>query len=166
MLTIVTTKDTEAEILHTPTKKIKEPCADEIKELIKEMTDAMHKANGLGLAAPQVGKNIQLCIIEVKETIHVFINPKITSQSKEKVIFEEGCLSIPGTFIPIIRHEKITVRFTNQNGNAQKIKATGLLAIALQHELDHLNGILIEDRAKTQDTRLLSQLKKQNRYWG
>jgi len=114
------------------------------------MFEAMHHADGLGLAAPQIDIPLRLCVIEIEGKKMVFINPQLTSLSREKIIFEEGCLSLPGKFLPIERSEKVTVRYQDETGKECKLKANGLLAIALQHEVDHLDGILIIDRYKKQ----------------
>jgi peptide deformylase len=137
-------------ILSQKAEKIKGPSALEIKELILAMTKTMRKANGLGLAAPQIGKSLQLCLVQINadETSSplVLINPKITAHSSDATAASEGCLSFPGKFLPIIRFEKVQVRYFDEKGKRCKIKASGLLARALQHEIDHLNGILIIDR--------------------
>jgi peptide deformylase len=140
-------------ILRERAKKIKDPLDPEIQKLILEMTASMRSANGLGLAAPQVGKSLRLCIIEEKNgpqenggRLFILINPVIKAASKKKVLIEEGCLSFPGKFFPIMRPEKIKVRFLDENGKSCKIKADGLLARAIQHEIDHLDGVLIIDK--------------------
>lgn len=148
MLTLVTGENTE--ILRTKAKKVKDPASEEMKKLIPEMIETMRKADGVGLAAPQIGLSIRLCVIEIDHIVSVFFNPKITSASKETVIFEEGCLSLPGDFFPIVRSEKITVRYDDETGRPQKLKAEGFLAIVLQHEIDHLEGTLIINRFRTQ----------------
>lgn len=133
-------------VLRQKSKKIKNPLDPEIQKLITEMIKSMEAHNGMGLAAPQVGKSIRLCIIKESEQLYVLINPKIKSQSREKVLGEEGCLSFPGKFLNIKRSEKVKVRCLNKKGKPVKIKATGLLARALQHEIDHLDGVLFIDR--------------------
>ncbi len=133
-------------ILDQKTEKIKTPLSSDIQKLIVEMRKTMRKNNGLGLAAPQIGKSLQLCIIEYAEQFYIFINPKITAYSKEKNIAEEGCLSFPEKFLSIERFDKVKVRYLNEKGERCKIKATGLLARALQHEIDHLNGIVFINR--------------------
>jgi peptide deformylase len=87
-------------------------------------------------------------VIEADETTYVLINPKITAKSRNKIISEEGCLSFPGKFFPISRCANVQVRYLDEKGAAQKIKGSGLLARALQHEIDHLDGVLIIDRIK------------------
>jgi peptide deformylase len=147
-LTIVTGAQTE--VLRTKTAKVRDPLTPEIQKLITDMFEAMHKADGLGLAAPQIDISLRMCVIEIEGNKMVFINPQLTSLSREKIVFEEGCLSLPGQFLPIERSERVTVRFQDEHGTDRKIKASGLLAIALQHEVDHLEGILIIDRYKKQ----------------
>jgi peptide deformylase len=137
----------EAEVLRQKAKKVKDPLDPEIRTLIADMFDSMHAADGLGLAAPQIGR---LCVIEMDGERMVFINPTLTVLSKEKILFEEGCLSLPGQFFFIERSEKVTVRYQDEKGEDRKMKASGLLAVALQHEIDHLEGTLIIDRFKAQ----------------
>ncbi|MFC1638284.1 peptide deformylase [Patescibacteria group bacterium] len=136
------------EILKKEAKKVKDPQSEETQNLIKEMVQTMRSNNGLGLAAPQVGVSLKLCVIEEGGILYTLINPKITKTSKETSSAEEGCLSFPGKFIQIERSEKVTVLYLNEKGERCKIKTSGLLARALQHEIDHLNGILFINRAK------------------
>lgn len=125
----------------------------ELKTLVPDMIDAMIAAKGIGIAAPQIGKNIRCAIIHkdadksLAEHL-VIVNPKIFSASRETEIKNEGCLSIPGVDVPIARHKKIKVRFTDIYGNEHKVKAVNFFARVLQHEIDHLDGILITDRTK------------------
>lgn len=120
-------------------EEIKSP---KIKKLILNMFETMAQNNGLGLAAPQIGESIQLCTINYQGEQFVLINPKITSKSWRKEICEEGCLSFPNKFIPVKRSRKVTVKALDKKGNLIKISAEGLLSVAFQHEIDHLNGIL------------------------
>lgn len=133
-------------ILDQKTEKIRTPLSSDIQKLVIEMRETMRKNNGLGLAAPQVGKPIRLCIVEYAKQFYVFINPKITAYSKEKNIAEEGCLSFPEKFLSIERFDKIKVRYLNEKGEHCKLKVNGLIARALQHEIDHLNGIVFINR--------------------
>ena len=110
------------------------------------MLRIMREANGIGLAAPQIGLSLRLCVIEIDGIVRYLINPKITSTSTEKVLFEEGCLSLPDDYYSIERFAKVTVRYHNEKGEEVKLRAHGLLAICIQHELDHLDGKLIYDR--------------------
>ncbi len=135
------------EILRQKAKKIKEPKSREIKDLILDMLETMEDSgNALGLAAPQVGQSVQLCIIKLDGKTHILINPKITRKSWGKEVCEEGCLSFPGKFIPVKRHKKVTVKALDRKGEKIEIKAEGLLSRALQHEIDHLNGALFIDK--------------------
>ncbi|PIX89890.1 MAG: peptide deformylase [Candidatus Moranbacteria bacterium CG_4_10_14_3_um_filter_45_9] len=148
MLTLITGATTE--ILLKPTSRVKDPLSEEIQSLLPQMVETMYKEKGIGLAAPQINKSIRLAVAEVDDKIYYLINPEITSLSQEKILFEEGCLSLPGQFFPIIRSEEITVRYQNEKGLPKKLRATGLLAIVIQHEVDHLDGILIINRYKKQ----------------
>ncbi|HRY82142.1 MAG TPA: peptide deformylase [Candidatus Moranbacteria bacterium] len=135
------------EILRQKAKKIKNPKDKEIKDLILDMIETMEKSgNALGLAAPQVGQSIRLCIIKLDGKTYILINPKISRKSWKKETTEEGCLSFPGKFIPIKRSRKVTVKALDKNGEEIIIKAEGLLARAFQHEIDHLDGVLFIDR--------------------
>lgn len=116
------------------------------------MIETMLAEGGIGLAAPQIGQNIRLAVInkEADKSLSdhlVIINPKIFSASREMEESKEGCLSIPGVEVKVLRHKKIKVRFLDKSGQEQKLKATGLLSQVFQHEIDHLDGILIIDRA-------------------
>ena len=137
-------------ILHQKAQKIKDPKSPEIAQLIKDMFDSMHAAEGMGLAAPQINQSVRLAVIEFEGKRTVYINPTITVFSKEKVLFEEGCLSLPQQFFWIERSEGVTVRYQNEHGEDVKEKLSGIMAIAIQHEIDHLEGTLIIDRYKKQ----------------
>lgn len=135
------------DILRGKNEKIKDPKSSEIKELILDMLETMEASgNALGLAAPQVGASVRLCIIKLDRKTYILINPKISARSWKKEISEEGCLSFPGKFIPIKRNYKITANALDKNGEKIIIRAEGLLARALQHEIDHLDGILFIDK--------------------
>ncbi|HPN96343.1 MAG TPA: peptide deformylase [Candidatus Moranbacteria bacterium] len=135
------------DILRKKAEEIKDPKDPEIKQLILDMIETMEKSgNALGLAAPQVGKMVRLCIIKLEGKTHILVNPVIKSKSIRKEMAEEGCLSFPGKFIPIKRSKKVTVKLVNRHGEKITIKAEGLLARAFQHEIDHLDGLLIIDK--------------------
>lgn len=119
----------------------------EFKSLISAMTKTMVKTDGVGLAAPQIGKNIRLAVINSKDGVFCLINPKITKKSWALELDHEGCLSVPGIFGKVKRHKKITLYYYNQNGKKVKLTALGLMARVLQHEIDHLDGILFIDKA-------------------
>lgn len=137
-----------APVLRKKASKVKSALDPEIQELIPAMIEAMQKENGVGLAAPQVGSSVRLCIVKDEHKIYALINPQITAKSTRKIMMEEGCLSFPGTFFPITRPENVKVRFLDEAGMEKKLKAGGLLGRAIQHEIDHLDGVLIIDRAK------------------
>jgi len=138
-------------VLSNKTQPIIDPLEHSIQELIPAMFATMHKAHGIGLAAPQIGIDKSIAVIEIKQKRYVLINPVLSSVSDEKILFDEGCLSIPGKEFPIVRSNNVTVRYLDENGKKCKIKTDGLLAIALQHEIDHLNGIVIADRYEQQE---------------
>lgn len=134
-------------ILRQKTDTIKNPKSKETRDLIFDMLETMENSgNALGLAAPQVGQSVKLCIIIINGKTYILINPKITRKSWKKETGEEGCLSFPGKFIPIKRHKKVTVKALDRDGEEITIKAEGLFSRALQHEIDHLNGIVFIDR--------------------
>jgi peptide deformylase len=139
------------EILRNTSEKVKDPTSVEIKQLILDMTKTLRANNGLGLAAPQIGKNLQICVIEIENELFVLINPEIKNLSKEKINSQEGCLSLPNKFLNIDRHKRIKVKATDTNGKKQIIRARGLLARVIQHEIDHLNGVLIVDRVNEKE---------------
>ena len=118
----------------------------EIKELAKNMAETMIEANGVGLAAPQVNSNVRMCLAPINGQVRALINPKITSRSKETDVDEEGCLSLPGIYVPVTRHTSITLTYTDINGKPQERKLEGFEARVVQHETDHLDGVLIVDK--------------------
>ena len=139
-------------ILHKQLTIVKD-ITPEIKGLISDMKKTMVEAHGVGLAANQFGKDLQIFVIEenlAKENgvPDVYLNPEITESSKDQGEMEEGCLSIPDYWVNIKRSKKIKIKFMDENGKKKKIRARGFLARVLQHEYDHLQGILIKDRVK------------------
>jgi peptide deformylase len=118
---------------------------DRIKTLLEDMVDTMYEADGVGLAAPQVGVLRRVIVIDVGEGILKLINPEIIEQNGE-VIDAEGCLSVPNRSGTVKRPEWVKVKYLNEEGEAKEIEGTGLLARALCHEIDHLNGILFTDK--------------------
>ncbi len=120
---------------------------DEIRSLVEEMFDTMVKSDGIGLAAPQIGRSIRLFVVRADDGVkRVFINPQIIATSQEMCSYEEGCLSIPKYYDDVIRPERVTVQARNENGRRFTLEADGLLARVIQHEYDHLEGILFIDR--------------------
>ncbi|HOJ92202.1 MAG TPA: peptide deformylase [Dictyoglomaceae bacterium] len=118
---------------------------EKIKKLIEDMFETMKFADGVGLAAPQVGESLRVIVIDFEENSLVLINPKIIEQEEENMDLE-GCLSIPGIEVPVKRAEKIVFEAQDINGKLRKYKAKGLFARIIQHEMDHLDGVLIIDR--------------------
>ncbi|MBP5754148.1 MAG: peptide deformylase [Treponema sp.] len=120
---------------------------DEIRSMISEMFDLMIEAQGVGLAAPQVGKLLRMFVVISDDDVRrVFINPQIIKTSSEVSDYDEGCLSIPQVYETITRPVKVTVQAMNENGKVFTLDADGLLARIIQHEYDHLEGILYIDR--------------------
>ncbi len=139
---------------------------EEITNLIEQMFETMYDENGIGLAGPQIGKNLRIFVIELDDEVRrVFINPQIISTSQETSFSEEGCLSIPGVYAEIERPAKITIQALNETGKMFTVDADGLLARAIQHEYDHLEGILFIDRGDTElkEKTIESFAKKQER---
>jgi len=118
--------------------------------LIDKMFATMRKEKGVGLAAPQVNVSQRIVVIETEDYKFVFINPQITHRSEKQVLFTEGCLSVPGKELPIIRHQKVTVEYLDRDGKEHSLKASKFLAVICQHEIDHIDGILMTDRYKQQ----------------
>lgn len=155
---------TVLKILTYPDKFLAQPTApvtevtDELREIIENMADTMYKAPGIGLAANQVGIGLRFLIADPtgdpeKREFMVFINPEIVGMTGEVVSEEEGCLSVPDFRADVKRAEKVVVNYLDLDMKPQTLETDGMLAIILQHEIDHLNGILFIDR--------LSALKKQ-----
>lgn len=120
---------------------------DEIRKLAEDMFETMIAADGVGLAGPQVGKNLRMFVLIADDDVRrVFINPQIIKTSSEVCDYDEGCLSIPQVYETITRPEKVTVQALNEKGKPFTLEADGFLARIIQHEYDHLDGILYIDR--------------------
>lgn len=133
------------------------PEVDEsIQHLAESMIDTMHQGDGVGLAAPQVGVSKRMFVCHVRgDEPRVFINPEIIGTSTEMVAYEEGCLSIPGVWADVSRPEKIEVQAMNLKGKMFKLEADGMLARVIQHENDHLRGVLFIDHLEERKRRRL-----------
>ncbi|MCR9137315.1 MAG: peptide deformylase [Alphaproteobacteria bacterium] len=123
---------------------------DEIRALADDMLETMYDAPGIGLAAIQIGIPHRMLVIDCSKEDEdkapiVFINPEIVDSSDERAVYEEGCLSIPDYYAEVERPAEVKVEFIDRDGKAQQIEADGLLATCLQHEIDHLNGVLFID---------------------
>ncbi len=132
--------------LRQPSVKINNPLDESIQQLIADMKLTMQNANGIGLAAPQVGKNINLILVDDGSGPKVFINPVIIYSSRSQNIFEEGCLSIPEVFGQVMRPEKVWLFYRDENNKFHFKISSGLEARILQHEVDHLRGVLFIDK--------------------
>ncbi len=136
--------------------------SNELKSLIKDMISFMEESNGVGLAAPQIGLSKRLFIVGFDDMKPlVLINPEIIETSVSENVYEEGCLSIPGMYAKITRPEKVKVQAWNERGRPFTIDADDMLATVIQHEIDHLNGILFIDHLTERNREKL--LKKYNK---
>ncbi len=150
-------------ILRKPAKRISKVDAS-IRELVKKMLHSMYSAKGIGLAAPQVGIQKQVLVIDLDiETPTtppiILINPEITEFSASVNAYEEGCLSIPGVYLDVVRPSSVKVNYRDEMGRPKKLNTDGLLARCIQHEMDHLNGVLFVDRVTNEDN-LKKELKE------
>lgn len=137
-------------VLRQPAKRISK-IDNEIRQLVREMLQTMYTEDGIGLAAPQVGVHKQLLVVDCQlddptTPPLVLINPAVTSESRDVCVVQEGCLSIPNVFLDVTRPEVIEVSYKDEQGRPQKLKTGGLLARVIQHEIDHLNGVMFVDR--------------------
>lgn len=145
---------TDNEILREKSSPI-ERIDKSIKKLAKDMMETMIKSNGMGLAAPQVGVNKRLIVVLFNydtdhEMVLPLVNPEIQSFSKEKNKGEEGCLSLPGIYKPVERSSHVRLKFQDLKGNTQILELDDMNARVVQHEIDHLDGILFVDRVEEQ----------------
>lgn len=138
-----------------------------LKKLVNDMAQIMYEAPGIGLAATQVNQHVQVVVIDISETrseLRVFINPEIFWRSEEKMVYDEGCLSVPGIYDKVERSAQIKVRAVDVNGQPFELSADGLLAVCVQHELDHLKGIVfVEYLSPLKRTRIKTRLLKEER---
>lgn len=138
-----------------------------IKTLVADMLETMYDASGIGLAATQIDVHERVVVIDVSEERNepiVLINPEITWASDEKVLNEEGCLSVPGIYDGVMRSTSVKVQALDADGNSHTIEADGLLAVCIQHELDHLLGkVFVEYLSPLKRNRIKSKLLKQQR---
>ena len=141
----------------------------EIKKLMDDMLETMYAAPGIGLAAIQVGILKRLVVIDIskaeeKKNPIFLINPQIIHKSKKTSVYEEGCLSLPGQFAEIERPAECTLKYVDYDGREKELKADGLLATCIQHEVDHLNGILFIDYlSKLKKDMIIKKLVKQKK---
>ena len=142
---------------------------DSVRELMDDMLETMYKAPGIGLAAIQIGVPKRIIVLDIsknpekKEPMY-FVNPEIVSTSKDDATYEEGCLSVPGQFAEIDRPDRCQVKYLDYNGKTKELKAEGLLATCIQHEIDHLEGILFIDYlSKLKKSMIIKKLSKQKK---
>jgi peptide deformylase len=151
--------------LHTVAKPVQD-VNDDIRQLISDMAETMYAAPGIGLAATQVDKHIQLLLVDTSKeqnNLQVFINPKIVAKTGEQD-YEEGCLSVPGVYETVTRAERITVEALDANGKKFKLNAEGLLSVCIQHEMDHLLGkVFVEYLSPLKRNRIKAKMQKHNR---
>lgn len=163
---------------HPVLKKVAEPVetvTDETRQLIDDMLETMYATEGIGLAAPQVGVSQRILVLDVEQNDGVnmeekknkpmfFVNPEIVWTSDDINVYQEGCLSVPGQYADVERPEKVRVKYLDYNGEEQELEADGLLATCIQHEIDHLDGVLFVDHLSTlKRDMLLRKLKKWTR---
>ena len=141
----------------------------EIKTLMDDMIDTMYAAPGIGLAAIQVGIPKRVIVLDIeqkegKKNPIFLINPEVMERSKNNSTYEEGCLSVPGQFAEIDRPEKCHIKYLDYNGEKKEIKAEGMLATCIQHEMDHLEGILFIDYlSKLKKSMIIKKLSKKKK---
>lgn len=162
LLPILTHPNERLHIVAKPVAQVDE----RIRQLVKDMTETMYEAHGIGLAATQVDVHERVVVIDISEERNqplALINPVITHKNGITT-YEEGCLSVPGIYDTVTRAETITVEYQDTQGQAQKLDADGLLAICIQHELDHLSGkLFVEYLSPLKQNRIKTKLKKRQR---
>jgi len=154
------------EVLRRPTAEVGE-IDDEVRALVRDMFETMYDAEGIGLAAPQVGISRRIMVVDVNDDEHdaiALIDPRIVEESGERDRAEEGCLSMPGLTAVVERPERVVVEAVTVEGNAVRLQGEGLYGRCLQHEIDHLDGVLFLDRISPLKRRmLLRQWKKRKK---
>jgi peptide deformylase len=161
------------EILEYPDPRLRkiaapvEEVTPEIQTLIDDMFETMYDAPGIGLAATQVDRHIQLIVMDLSEDKsepHVFINPEVTVLEGDPEKMQEGCLSVPGFYEDVERIEHVLIKALDRNGEPFELEATGLLAVCIQHEMDHLNGKLFVDYlSRLKRDRIKKKLEKKHK---
>jgi len=152
--------------LHRVAEPVRE-VDERIRQLVRDMAETMYAAPGIGLAATQVDVHLRVIVIDVSEArdeLRVFINPEIVRASAEAKVYEEGCLSVPGIYDEVERPDRVTVRALDENGEPFTLEADGLLAVCVQHEIDHLNGrVFVQYLSRLKQSRIRSRLLKAER---
>ena len=152
--------------LHTVAKPVA-VVDDAVRKLVADMAETMYEAPGIGLAATQVDVHRRIIVIDVSEArddLKVFINPEIVARSTESKVYEEGCLSVPGIYDEVERPDRVTVKALDLSGQPFTLEADGVLAVCLQHEIDHLDGkVFVQYLSRLKQSRIKSKLSKQDR---
>jgi peptide deformylase len=143
---IITLPDPKLRLISKPLERVD----DSVRKLLDDMVDTMHEAPGIGLAAIQVAEALRLVVVDIAKKDEPpqplqFINPEIVWSADDRSVYEEGCLSIPEYYEEVERPVSVRARFVDRDGKQQEILAEGLLATVLQHEIDHLDGVLFID---------------------
>ncbi|TXL64698.1 peptide deformylase [Zeimonas arvi] len=140
---------------------------DRIRQLVRDMADTMYAAPGIGLAATQVDVHERVIVIDVSEAhdeLRVFINPEIVGESLDRKVYEEGCLSVPGVYDEVERPDRVTVRALDERGEPFELKCEGLLAVCIQHEIDHLDGkVFVQYLSRLKQNRIRTRMQKAER---
>ncbi len=138
-----------------------------LKQLVADMAQTMYEAPGVGLAASQVDVHEQVIVIDIsdaRDELRVFINPEIVWASPEKQIYDEGCLSVPGVYDGVERHARVKARAQDADGKSFEVEADGLLAVCIQHEIDHLKGkVFVEYLSPLKRNRIKTRMLKEER---
>jgi peptide deformylase len=152
--------------LHTVAKPV-DAVDDEVRRLVDDLIETMYAADGIGLAATQVDVHRRVIVIDVSEARdepRVLINPELVARSEEKVLTDEGCLSVPEIFDKVTRHVRVRVRALDRDGAVQEFDADGLLSVCIQHEMDHLMGrVFVEYLSPLKRERIRTKLLKKTR---
>ncbi|MCA1858342.1 peptide deformylase [Massilia oculi] len=153
--------------LHKVAKPVTEFGTERLRQLVKDMAETMYDAPGVGLAATQVDVHERVLVIDVSETtdqLMVFVNPDITWASEEKQVYDEGCLSVPGIYDGVERPARVKVKAYDVEGKEFELEADGLLAVCIQHEMDHLMGkVFVEYLSPLKRNRIKAKLQKEER---
>ena len=140
---------------------------DRLRQLVRDMAETMYAAPGVGLAATQVDVHERVVVIDVSDTkdeLQVFVNPKVVAASDECKVYEEGCLSVPGVYDEVERPDRVRVEAFDEHGKPFAIQADGLLAVCIQHEIDHLDGrVFVQYLSRLKQNRIRTKLLKGDR---
>ena len=152
--------------LHKIAKPVTE-FGERLQQLVADMAETMYDAPGVGLAASQVDVHEQLILVDISETkddLRVFVNPQIVWASADKQVYDEGCLSVPGIYDGVERPSQVKVRALNQKGEVFELEADGLMAVCIQHEMDHLAGkVFVDYLSPLKRNRIKAKMLKENR---